>query len=57
MPLVGGTSKGSGSCAEMRENERCTRGDSSASTWRARRAKDASRWVGRGILRVLDELD
>lgn len=31
------------------ENERCTRGDSSASTWRARRAEEARRWVGNGM--------
>jgi hypothetical protein len=31
------------------ENERCTRGDSSASTWRARSAEEARRWVGNGM--------
>lgn len=35
------------------ENERRTSADSSASTWRARRAEDASRWVGRGTEIVL----
>lgn len=31
------------------ENERCTRGESSASTWRARSAEEARRWVGNGM--------
>lgn len=35
------------------ENERRTSAESSASTWRARRADDASRWVGRGTEIVL----
>ena len=33
----------------VREKERWTRGESSASTLRARKAEDASRCVGRGM--------
>lgn len=40
----------------VRERERRTRGDSSASTRRARRAVRARRWVGSGMVRVLGGL-
>ena len=36
-----------------RENFRRTRGESSASTWRAWRAVLARRWVGKGVLIIL----
>ena len=39
------------------ENERRTSADSSVSTWRARRADDASRWVGRGTEIVLSDFN
>lgn len=34
---------------DTRENDRRTRGESSASTWRAFRAEEARRWVGKGV--------
>lgn len=41
--------------SDTREKERRTRGESSASTLRARRAELARRWVGRGRVMVLGE--
>ena len=38
---------------DAREKKRWTRGESSASTLRARRAEDASRCVGRGTEMIL----
>lgn len=38
-----------------RSKERWTRGEISASTWRARRADKARRWVGRGRSMTLVE--
>ena len=42
-----------GESREAKENVRWTRGDSSASTCRARRAAEARRWVGSGMSIVL----
>lgn len=39
----------------VREKERRTRGESSASTLRARKAENAKRWVGRGRVMVLGQ--
>ncbi len=54
MPVVRELEAFGGALAgDVRENERRTRGESSASTLRARRAEDARRWVGRGRVMVL----
>lgn len=40
----------------LSEKDRRTSGDNSASTWRARRAADARRWVGKGTEMTLGKL-
>ena len=51
----GGMTWGDGS-GFVRLNVRRTKGESSASTWSARRAEEARRCVGRGTAIVLEEL-
>ena len=53
-PLPFATVGDEGGEDEIREKDRRTRGDSSASTWRAFKAEEARRCVGNGVRIVLE---